>query len=74
MSEPLEAITLSGHEVMAYYHQLQLMACGESLPKPNAVSLLNTKAGKRRGARYWLKRLKPAYDSMTGCGIGGNST
>jgi len=65
----MATITLSGHEVMAYYHQLQLMTCGESLATPNAVSLLNTKTGRRRGARYWLKRLKPAYDSMTGCRI-----
>ena len=69
MSEPLGSITLSGHEVMAYYNQLQLMACGESLSKPNAVSLLNAKTGRRRGARYWLNRLKPAYSSMTGCRI-----
>jgi hypothetical protein len=50
---------------MSFYHQLRLMTAGESLAEPNAVSLLNKKYGSRRGARYWLKALSPAYDSMT---------
>jgi hypothetical protein len=66
---PAGEVTLSGHEVMAYYHHLQLMVNGQRIPKPNAVSLLNAKTGRRRGARYWLNRLKPAYSSMTGCRI-----
>ena len=65
MNSPPKSITVSGHELMSFYHQLRLMAAGESLAKPNAVSLLNERAGKRRGARYWLKALSPAYDSMT---------
>jgi hypothetical protein len=50
---------------MAFYHQLRLIVAGESLAKPNAVSILNEKSGRRRGARYWLKALSPAYNSMT---------
>ena len=65
----MNEVTLSDHEVFAYYHQLQLMANGQSIPKPNAVSLLNSKTGRRRGARYWLDKLTPSYRSMTGCRI-----
>jgi hypothetical protein len=60
-----DSITISGHELMAFYHQLRLIVAGESLAKPNAVSILNEKSGRRRGARYWLKALSPAYNSMT---------
>lgn len=63
------SITLSGHEVMAYYHQLRLMVAGERLAKPNAVSVLNEKTGRRRGPRYWLNRLEPAFNQMTSCRI-----
>jgi hypothetical protein len=70
MSRRPESITISGHELMAFYHQLRLITAGENLAKPNAVSLLNERAGVRRGARFWLKALGPAYRSMTGCGIG----
>ena len=65
MSPPPESINVSGHELMSFYHQLRLMTTGHSLAEPNAVSLLNERAGRRRGARYWLKALSPAYDSMT---------
>lgn len=64
-----DSITLSGHEVTAYYHQLRLMVAGERLPRPNAVSLLNEKTGRRRGPRYWLNRLEPAFNQMTSCRI-----
>ena len=53
---------------MSFYHQLRLMTAGEPLAEPNAVSLLNERAGVRRGAYYWLKTLSPAYDSMTSGG------
>jgi len=69
MAQAPPSITLSGHEVMAYYHQLRLMVAGERLAKPNAVTLLNEKTGRRRGPRYWLHRLEPAFNSMTGCRI-----
>jgi hypothetical protein len=64
---PAGVVTLSGHEVMAYYHHLQLMTNGQRIPKPNAVSLLNEKTGRRWGARRWLAAIRPAYQSMTGC-------
>ncbi|MCE2838030.1 MAG: hypothetical protein LW834_13900 [Cyanobium sp. 49614_E6] len=53
---------------MSFYHQLRLMTAGESLAEPNAVSLLNERAGVRRGSLYWLEALGPAYDSMTSGG------
>lgn len=66
---PVPSITLSGHEVMAYYHQLRLLVAGQHLPSPNAVTLLNEKTGRRRGPRYWLNRLEPAFNQMTSCRI-----
>jgi hypothetical protein len=68
VSPPPASITVSGHELMSFYHQLRLMTAGEPLAEPNAVSLLNERAGVRRGAYYWLKTLSPAYDSMTSGG------
>lgn len=66
MSQRPGSITVTGHELMAWYHQLRLITAGERLAEPNAVSLLNERAGVRRGARFWLKALSPAYNSMTG--------
>jgi hypothetical protein len=68
MGPPPTSITVSGHELMSFYHQLRLMTAGESLTEPNAVSLLNERAGVRRGSHYWLEALGPAYDSMTSGG------
>lgn len=62
---PADEILLTAHQILAYYHALQLQIKGLHVCRPAPTTLLNRRAGTRWSARRWLDIIEPYYHRIT---------
>jgi hypothetical protein len=57
--------SLSGHQVLAFYHALRLQVQGIRVSRVSACTALNRRSGRRWTSRQWLTIIEPHYRQIT---------